>query len=407
MAGRSTSADLALVAIFVGVLAAPLCGVLRDGVEDEIRITERRQAAPLPDIELAHRGPIAWPKTKSLKGFPAGFEAWFNDHLWLRRQQLLAYNLALHAGLVSNSFARPAAGQAARAPVIIGRDGWLFFSGDRLIEDYRCTDPFRPDELNEWQAALEERRDWLAERGIRYLVVVAPNAQTIYGEYLPQSMNRVGDKSRLDQLLERMHGTGVEVLDLRAPLLAAKSQLRTYHKTDTHWNEFGAFVACREILTSLARWNAAAVPPSLADFDVQTIDSEGDYLAKLVESPLAYREEVIRLVPRQPRKAVSEEVAPRNLVTTCDEAPLPRAVVLHDSFMQALAPFLSEHFQRAHYLWTRDFRTDVIDRERPALVIEEMVERRLMSAPPPNPESIRQPRPGRLAAAPGDDRQRQ
>src|SRR5690606_26345033 len=107
-----------------------------------------------------------------------------------------------------------------------------------LVEDYRCTDPFTREELDGWRRVLEERRDWLAARGIRYTLVFAPNAQTIYGEYLPQSMNRVRDESRLDQLIKHMRGPyGVEIIDLRAPLIAAKSQMRTYHRTDTHWNQ--------------------------------------------------------------------------------------------------------------------------------------------------------------------------
>ncbi len=291
-------------------------------------------------------------------------------------------------GVVSNSFARPAAGQASRAPVIIGRDGWLFYSGDRLIEDYRCTDPFTPDELDAWKRMFEERQAWLAARGIRYLVVVAPNAQSIYGEFLPQSMNKVGDKSRLDQLVEGMSGSPVELIDLRGPLLAAKKERRTYHKTDTHWNDFGAFVGYQVIMDALKKWNGAAESSPLDSFDIRTVDAEGDYLAKLVESPLAYREEVIELVPREARKAKVETVSGTEFIATRDDAPLPTAVFLHDSFMQALHPFLNEHFERAHYLWTREFRLDVIEQERPAIVIEELVQRKLMSDPPKNPESI-------------------
>jgi hypothetical protein len=53
--------------------------------------------------------------------------------------------------------------------------------------------------------------------------------------------------------------------------------------------------------------------------------------------------------------------------------------------MMALGPYLGEHFSRIQYKWTREFPTDLIERERPAFVVEEMVERRLMGEPPTTP----------------------
>jgi len=44
----------------------------------------------------------------------------------------------------------------------------------------------------------------------------------------------------------------VPILDLRAPLLAAKQTAPTCLQKDTHWNPFGRFVACQEVIRSLA-----------------------------------------------------------------------------------------------------------------------------------------------------------
>ena len=57
---------------------------------------------------------------------------------------------------------------------------------------------------------------------------------------------------------------------------------------------------------------------------------------------------------------------------------LNRAVVLGDSFFWALEPFVSEHWQRVRYAWGADFPSELIEQERPELVVQEMVERRLM-----------------------------
>jgi hypothetical protein len=63
-------------------------------------------------------------------------------------------------------------------------------------------------------------------------------------------------------------------------------------------------------------------------------------------------------------------------------------VVLHDSFIVGLRPFLAEHFRQARYLWTHDFPTEVISGDRPCVVIQELVEWKLMEYQPTNPPAI-------------------
>lgn len=82
--------------------------------------------------------------------------------------------------------------------------------------------------------------------------------------------------------------------------------------------------------------------------------------------------------------------------TANPQADRPNVVILHDSFMGALAGFLNEHFQRVCYDRRNDkqgdrFPAELIERERPTMVIDEMVQRRLQLAPlalPPAGERI-------------------
>ena len=103
--------------------------------------------------------------------------------------------------------------------------------------------------------------------------------------------------------------------------------------------------------------------------------------------------EVILLRPARPAAreaepgvAVDPHAAPEHLPFASEIADLtkPRAVVLGDSFMIGLRPFLAEHFQRIVFLTTQEFPTDVIEKERPDLVIEETLERSLSRVPPPD-----------------------
>jgi hypothetical protein len=60
---------------------------------------------------------------------------------------------------------------------------------------------------------------------------------------------------------------------------------------------------------------------------------------------------------------------------------LPKALVLHDSFINPLAPWLAEHFGRIGYVRGYELDQALVERERPAVLIEERVERSLMQPP--------------------------
>ena len=124
---------------------------------------------------------------------------------------------------------------------------------------------------------------------------------------------------------------------------------------------------------------------------------EGLDLAGMMGLTRVLREVNLTLVPKRTRRARVLEPAgggPTDevglLVTGIDDPSLPRAVIFRDSFTSALVPFLSEHFSRAVYLWQNDFDADVVTREHPDVVIQEIVGRHLYNFIP-SPELVPQP----------------
>jgi hypothetical protein len=175
-----------------------------------------------------------------------------------------------------------------------------------------------------------------------------------------------------------------------------------YHLTDTHWNDAGAFTAYRRIVSHLRRWfpTLDAIPRS-AVVESRRAAPGGDLAGLLaLKAELPEGEQTSLSLPRARARVADPGVAaPRNTppharprALEVDDPALPRALVFHDSFANALLPFLSEHFRRSVYLSVHDFPTRIVDRERPDVVIEELLERYLMMAPPPNPSALRRPR---------------
>jgi alginate O-acetyltransferase complex protein AlgJ len=294
--------------------------------------------------------------------------------------------MALYAQLKVRVF-----GVSGSDAVMLGQDGWLFFTGDRIVDDYRCSQPFTEQELAQWRDRTVRRRDWLRSRGIPYVFFLAPNTGTIYPEYLPAALHRFGPTSRLEQLTSYLQQhSDVRPIDLRAPLKEAKASARLYYRTDSHWNQMGGFVAYQQIAARLREVLPAWKTRSLADFDqVPTPNWAGD-LSYMLGAPSLFRETRIDLVPHHGIDvrsggvpiSISESegnwsIVPE-IVREGDAGEIPRAVVLRDSYFGGPAQFLSSHFGRMVMLWTNDLDPKVIQREKPDVVIEEVVERSLM-----------------------------
>ena len=364
-------AERTLVAIFLVALCLPLAGmVLR--LDRDALSAENRTLAPWPQLR--------W-DADSLRALPEQWTRYFEDHFafrqWLVRWQAM---IRLHALRVSPSEA-----------VIRGRDGWLFYADDGAMEDYAEAPPFTVGELEAWRRTLQDTSDWLRSQGIAYVFVISPDKHVIYPEYMPATIRRAA-VSRIDQLVAhlRTHST-VRVLDLRPALLAAKSGERIYHRTDTHWNDRGAFVGYQQIVDALAADVPALRRPARSAFDPRVVRSDGLDLAGMIGLTNVLHEDDLVLVPRRaPTARILEPEHPNRRLMHArivTEAPNrgPRAVVFMDSFGAGLVPFLSEDFSRVVYLWQNNMDPQIVRQERPRVVIQEWVGRRLATQPPYNP----------------------
>ena len=126
---------------------------------------EKRWLAKLPDLPSDF---------ESLRKFPNLFERYFRDHMGSRNWLVKQYSRAL---LSLNT--------SPKNRVVLGKNNWLFYADERTIQDYQNTELFTEEQLQIWGDSLVARHNALAERGIDYLFVIAPNKHTIYGEYLP------------------------------------------------------------------------------------------------------------------------------------------------------------------------------------------------------------------------------
>jgi alginate O-acetyltransferase complex protein AlgJ len=333
-----------------------------------------------------NRLPAGFPKIKpgldGLKKFIVGLEACFNDHFGFRRALIWSYRSGLFYLFHD---------QQGNRSAIIGRDGWLYFSEHQMVEHYRGTLLFTPDQLQDWKILLEQYRDWLAQRGIKFLFVVAPDKQSIYPEYLPSWMNKVSSENKLDQFFAYMktHST-VEVLDLRPTLLENRSLGPLYLKTDSHWNQLGAFFAYQRLVNELAvQFLPGARPMPLDAFERTNAPAPpGDLTAMAgIDSP---ESNAILLNPKASLPSlgiVSQPYKTGPLTVTRNPYAGDSAIVYGDSFVNYWVPLLGYNFGQVsyysnHLLASQFIDADLFKHEKPTVVIVEAIERSFNVAKP-------------------------
>jgi alginate O-acetyltransferase complex protein AlgJ len=333
--------------------------------------SENRVLAPFPTIN----------SLREIKLLPKMSESYVNDRFGLR-QQLVHLNSLLRYKL----------GVSSSRDVVIGKDGWLFYTADKLMEQHTGADIFTQPELENWVKIMEANRDWLAKRGIPFYIVIAPDKNTIYPEKLLPDYPR-GAVTRIDQLVERLKQSSLELIDPREELFKAKAAGEmVYTPADTHWNERGAFVAYRMLMERIRKKYPDNAPLTLDDYKIEYGPPAGTDLTVL----LALDRDLHYSVERMRPKWKSHQTAPQTTTfrpgwgwrvteNKTDLQDRPRLLVFGDSFTDyVLGPYmLYETFRDP--VWTGNnggtFNFNFIDEFKPDIVVAQFAERYLHIVP--------------------------
>ncbi len=380
---KNFAPSLLLLSFFVAT-ALPIARWAFPAAPDlDLQQVENRTPAPLPK----------WPLNRAdWQDLPKGLEAYWNDAFGFRAS-LVRGNAILSAPF----------GLAANPSVVLARDGWLLYANEYTLEQFRGIRPLSDVELDVEAKTLEARRRWLARSGAHFLFVIAPEKCTIYPDIVPARFGPPG-RTPADQLIAYLRAhTQVDVLDLREPVSAARSGGDVFLRTDSHWNDRGAFAGYRAIVERLARWFPVLAPRSAADFtQQQSTPFLGDLGLMLGNLDRKRSETSEQWLPRTqvPPRNTSHRSAPhgsKSYVEYTGAAERPRAVFIHDSFLVEsderasdrpswapvlhatfrLRDLLGEQFSRAAFTWQYPFDIAFIQREHPDVVIEEETERRV------------------------------
>lgn len=347
------------------LLPFPLWALLRGTLD--VQLNENRTPAEKPVFSFAE-----------IETYPQAYEAYLNDHLPFRAPMIRAYNTMeynlLHASL--------------SYMVVYGKDDWLFhFSrtdGDSLSL-YRGLRNADEVQLARIRENMIRTRDNLAAKGIEFVIFLTPLKERVYPEYLPGCYGAPAEEYALQQLYEDLRdNTDLRVLYPYAELMAAKETLGEdgllYYKTDTHWNELGAYVGTVPLLKELGidvpAYDSGAVSIESAPADKEDLIHLAN-IEGLIDPGLTYR---VTGYDRNGLICTGGDFE-AELFFRADGNADPRKVLMkHDSFAEAMEDVFCSQFSETVLVHNRVYEPALVDKYQPDVFIYEVGERNGLAA---------------------------
>lgn len=266
--------------------------------------------------------------------------------------------------------------------VLHGLEDWLFLQNDsnKVVAQNQGKIILTEGDLEGWRNVLELREAWLRSRGIRYIFSVAPNKESVYSDKLPAdyNLNQVRPGTQLLRYLRDLNA-----LNIVDPTSALQSSAGlTYHKTDTHWNDRGGWIAASLLLEEARKFQN--ISPAGAEPKYQDHAFLGDLGRKLLQPAV----EEASFAPADhftssARNMNSADNTGSFVLFTNPARALPVGIFFADSFggMGSVAKYLAEHFSDLYVLWQPHFDFRLIERISPHIVISQICERFLVKIP--------------------------
>ena len=341
--------------------------------------TENRQLAEKPSLGMdsfqAWRdGHLTFEESflevkSSLKAYPSLYNSYYNDHLPFR-SELIEKNSLINMKVF---------GDSSSESVVLGKDNWLFFTNEESIEDYKGTNLYTEEEMNIILDNVLATKNYLEAKGIEYVLFIPSNKEDIYSEYLPDYIEKKGELTRAQQVVNCLTEAGVRVVYPREALKQYSEQYDLYWHYDTHWNNLGGYIGARELLAELGVEVPAPEELSIIQSDFSGYDLAGmlnlkNYYQEKMPSDINYD---VYGYPFNNMSVINVQDA-TELVYQSEAPDQRRFFMVRDSFGGATAPVISSSFGYTYMPhWNGYFQQSMIDEQQPDIFVYEVVERRL------------------------------
>ncbi|MCB0402066.1 MAG: hypothetical protein KDD41_08285 [Flavobacteriales bacterium] len=358
-----------IIAVFFFVLLLPLIQTYFPVVHySKIvrQFNEKRALAPLPEFAL-----------NSIEHYPEQLNQYVNDNFELRKY-LIAWN---NYWKVKTFKVSPV------ETVTLGKDDWMYFSAKGVLENLAGNNLFHEEELTLIKSNLEQKQIFTQQQNAQFYLVIAPNKSSVYPEHLPFYIPVTGP-SRTGQLIEYLQqNTSIKVIDMREEFRQDKKNHPLFYKADSHWNHHGAFIGYQKLITELRKDYPNLKLFEREHFTILPDTVKGGDLAESLAMVEYFDRIHYNYIPHDTLPKFTQSINEdyytydqsykATMIAISADSTAPKIMNFHDSFSYYLWNFFPLSFSRSVFLWTHEFRGDLVEKEKPDIVIYTIVERDL------------------------------
>ncbi|MBL0682558.1 alginate O-acetyltransferase AlgX-related protein [Aquimarina mytili] len=272
-----------------------------------------------------------------------------------------------------------------RRQVVDVKNGWKFLGDDysNALSESKRIIVFNKKEIESLKQILTYRNNWLKERNIKFYLSVAPNKHSVYGDMI--DIKEYNRNSKLEQIDSLCKTLDINFINLGADF-PKDENIRLYHKTDTHWNDYAGFYAFGSIMKQITKdfVNTEFNIYTLDDMNIETtIDPIGD-LNEILR--LEKSEAFIHFNFKNPekiheldktltiRKGYHKDPSFYELRYRNDINDL-KIMTMNDSFFGYFRKYLVNNFGNSLFIWDYVFDENLIESEKPDILLHEIAER--------------------------------
>ncbi len=254
---KNRLADGIFIAVFMAILIVPACCMN----------IKKMQISEIDNKNLTEWPGISWTLSNREE-----MENYVDDRIGFREQAINSY-IELHDKLF-HIMVHPL--------FMYGKDGHIFYKDKDYITAYQRLNT-DPEYLDSFVTFLQQTKDYLDSKDIKFLYFLCPDKKTIYSEYFPDSIHvNMENESITEYMNDKLQKTDIEYIIPTEQLLKAKETEVVYNKMydATHWNEFGAFVGHKLIDQHVQKWFNDVPILTEDDYDLSYVTMETLDIAK-------------------------------------------------------------------------------------------------------------------------------
>ena len=299
---------------------------------------------------------------------------WYKRKLGFKKELLKGYQFIKEDVLNTNPFPNK---------VFKGRDGWLFLGDDF---DYALSTSlgikrFKKEQIKKLTGIITSHYNWCQQRGIGYYFMLIPGKHDVYSEYLP--FDKPDQPTTYNWLSEALALTNIPFVDSRKPLISGKSR-QVFYKEDTHWNGHGAWIAYRQLMDSIRQDFPSISGLNHHEVFFDSIFNGSGDLAEFLNRKSPFPKISVNPVVSNAKIMKKQLKVPPGYNTSSpnnyeyryrNRKGALKILVFRDSFFCTMKPIIAATFHTSVLIWDPFLDTNIIIKEQPDIVVQEITER--------------------------------